>query len=260
VTTASHQDVRLEYDVHGSGDPVLLVQGLGYGRAGWGPLRERLAERYTIVSYDNRGFGDSDKPTGPYSTQGLADDAAAVLDAVGFERVNVVGASLGGMAAQEFALRHPTRVDKLVLCCTTPGGADAYPLPQQTVALFAEAARLEPLEALKRFVANSLAPDAPRELAEEVLAYRVRNPPDAAGWQAQAAAGATHDAHARLGAITAPTLVIHGTVDNVVDHRNAQLLADAIPHASIELLDGAGHLLFWERPDKVAALISEFFE
>jgi pimeloyl-ACP methyl ester carboxylesterase len=258
MSTASHQDVRLEYEVQGDGDPLLLVQGLGYGRAGWGPLRDLLAKRYTVVSYDNRGFGDSDKPPGPYTTTELADDAAAVLAAAGFEHAHVVGASLGGMAAQELALRHPLQVDKLVLCCTTPGGADAFPLPERTAALFAEAASLEPLEALRRFVANSLAPDAPASLAEEVLAYRVRNPPDLDGWQAQAAAGTTHDASSRLAAIDAPTLVIHGTADNVVDHRNATLLAERIPHASLQLLEGAGHLLFWERADRVAALITEF--
>src|SRR4051794_37767633 len=93
--------VRLVYDVRGSGKPVLLIQGLGYGRSGWGPLPDRLAERHSVVTFDNRGFGDSDKPPGPYTTELLMRDAVAVLEAAGLERADVVGASLGGMVAQE---------------------------------------------------------------------------------------------------------------------------------------------------------------
>jgi 3-oxoadipate enol-lactonase len=258
VSSAVAGGLRFAYDVHGAGEPLLLVQGLGYGRAGWGPLRDLLAEHHTVVSFDNRGFGDSDKPQGPYTVAELAADTIAVLDAAGFERAHVVGASLGGMVAQEVALSQPDRVDRLVLVCTSPGGAHAYPMPERTVALFAEAPLLDPQEALRRFVLNSLAPDAPQQLVDDVVAYRTTNPPDMAGWQAQAAAGATHDALARLPAIAAPTLVVHGTADNVIDHRNAELLADAIPDASLHVLAGAGHLLFWERPVELARLITEF--
>jgi pimeloyl-ACP methyl ester carboxylesterase len=250
--------VAIAYETVGEGPPLLLMMGLGYARGGWGPLVAPLAERFAVTTFDNRGIGDSDKPAGPYTARQLADDAVAVLDDAGIDRAHVVGTSLGGMAAQELALAQPGRVDRLALACTTHGGASALPMPQQTVALFAEAPTLPPDVALRKFVANSLAPDAPEHLVDEIVAWRVANPPDPAGWQAQAAAGATFDAADRVGGIEAPTLVLHGTADNVVDWRNAQLLADAIPNARLELFEGAGHLFFWERPERVAAVLTEF--
>lgn len=252
---AERAGVRLAYEVAGEGPPVLLMMGLGYARWGWGPLAPLLADRFRVVSYDNRGIGESDIPPGPYTTADLAEDALAVLDAVELDRAHVVATSLGGMAAQELALRFPERVDRLVLACTTPGGDHAYPMPARTVELMQQAVTLAPDVAMRRFVANALASE---ELVDEITRLRLANPPDPAGWQSQAAAGAKHDAFERLQSITAPTLLLHGTEDAVVDPRNAELLADRIPTARLELLDGCGHLFFWEEPERTAALITEF--
>ena len=251
-------DVGIAFELLGDGPPLLLVQGLGYGGRGWGPARELLAHDFLVVSFDPRGFGASDVPAGPYTTPQLAADAAAVLDAAGVERAHVVGASLGGMVAQELALARPELVDRLVLVCTTPGGADAFPMPQPTVQLMLEAPSLEPEVALRRFVENALAGDAPSELVERIVAHRLAHPPDQEGWLGQASAGVTHDARARLAAIEAPTLVVHGTEDRVVDSRNADLLAVAIPGARVDRFAGCGHLLFWERPERFAAVLREF--
>jgi pimeloyl-ACP methyl ester carboxylesterase len=258
VSTAVFKGVRLAYDVEGAGDPLLMIQGLGYGRRGWGPAPAMLARRYRVVTFDNRGFGDSEAPPGPYATPQLARDALAVIDAAEIERANVIGISLGGMVAQELVLAEPERVRKLVLCSTTPGGSKSVPMPQQTVALMGRQAELEPEEALRLFVVNALSPDPPAELVEEIVAYRTVNPPDPAGWWALAGAGAGHDAMARLGEVRVPTLVLHGTADNVVDAGNAPLLAEGIPGARLELLEGAGHLLPWERPAEFSALVEEF--
>ena len=248
--------VRIAYEARGSGPAVLLVQGLGYARWGWEPVVDRLAGDFLVISYDNRGIGESDVPPGPYTVAGLAADAVSVLDAAGISSAHVVGASLGGMVAQQVALADPDRVDRLVLVCTTPGGADSYPMPEQTVRLMAEAASLAPDEALRRFVENAMV--ARGELVEEIYRRRLASPPDPVGWQAQAAAGATFDALDRIGGIAAPTLVVHGTEDNVIDPRNAELLASRIPGAVLELVPGTGHLLFWEQPDRFAALLLEF--
>ena len=120
----------IKWDSQGDGPALLLIQGLGYGRWGWDPVAPGLAERHRVLSFDNRGIGESEKPEGPYTARMMADDALQVLDEAGVERAHVVGASLGGMIAQELAVLAPERVDRLVLCCTTPGGPDAFPLPE----------------------------------------------------------------------------------------------------------------------------------
>jgi pimeloyl-ACP methyl ester carboxylesterase len=234
------------------------MHGLGYTREGWGPLRELLAQRYRVLSYDNRGIGESEIPPGPYTVEELARDAGQVLDEAGVGRAHVVGASLGGFAAQALAADRPERVHRLVLVGTSPGGPGAYPLPEGTLRLMAEAPSLEPHVALRRFVENAVAPGSPAELVDEIYVYRQAHPPDPGGWAAQAAAGVGWDAGDRLGRIVAPTLVVAGTADAVVDHRNAQLLVDRIPDARLELLDGVGHLAFWERSEEFAALVERF--
>ena len=117
--------MRIAWESQGEGAPVLLMHGLGYTREGWGPVRELLARRYRVVSYDNRGIGQSEIPPGPYTVEQLAGDAVQVLDEAGVERAHVVGTSLGGFAAQVLAAERPERVDRLVLVGTSPGGPDA---------------------------------------------------------------------------------------------------------------------------------------
>jgi pimeloyl-ACP methyl ester carboxylesterase len=255
---APEREISLAHDVHGSGPPLLMIQGLGYGRTGWGAAPMLLARRFRVVTPDNRGFGGSEITPGPYTTAQLAADALTLLDALEIDRAHVLGISLGGMIAQELVLAAPQRVSKLVLCSTTAGGATAVPMPEKTVALMGRRAELDPQEAMRLFVENALSPSPPDGLVDEIVAYRVANPPDGAGWYAQASAGAAHDAMARLGKIAAPTLVLHGTADNVVDAGNAQLIAEAIPGARLVLFEGVGHLLPWERPEEFAGLVEEF--
>lgn len=250
--------MKIAWEERGSGAPLLLIQGLGYARWSWEPVVPGLAERYRVLFFDNRGIGESDKPGGPYSAREMAEDALQVLDEAGVDRAHVLGASLGGMIAQELAASAPERVDRLILCCTTAGGAESMPMPEVTVKLFAEAAALDPLVALRRFVENALGDPPDPALVEDLFARRVANPPDPAGWQAQAAAGAGFAGVD--GEIAAPTLILHGTADNVIDHRNAELLAERIPAARVELLSGAGHLFFWEQPDVFVRIVTEFLQ
>ncbi len=248
--------MKIAWESMGEGPPLLLIQGLGYGRWGWDPIVPGLAAQHLVIAFDNRGIGESDKPEGPYTAAQMAGDALQVLDEAGIDRAHVFGASLGGMIAQELAATAPERVDRLVLGCTTPGGPDAVPMPDVTLALFAEAPSLAPEVALRRFIENALGVDPPVELVDELFALRVVNPPDPAGWQAQAAAGMGFQGVD--GPIAAPTLILAGTADNVVDHRNADLLAARIPGGRVELFDGAGHLFFWEQPDRCVTILNEF--
>ncbi|MCI0633105.1 MAG: alpha/beta hydrolase, partial [Actinobacteria bacterium] len=190
-----------------------------------------------------------------------AGDAVAVLDAARVESAHVVGASLGGMIAQELAISHPERVDRLVLVCTTPGGLASHSVPQAALDLMYEAPELEPDEALRRSVEIGLGPgvaDARPDLVEKIVELRNANAFDLAGWWAQAMAGASFDAYDRLDRIDSPTLVVTGTGDTVVDCRNSELLTELIPGARLELFPGCGHLLFWEEPERFAATVASF--
>jgi 3-oxoadipate enol-lactonase len=255
---ADGSGVLIAWEEHGAGTPLLLIHGLGYGRWGWQPVVDPLAERHRVVLFDNRGIGASDVPPGPYTVQEMAADALAVLAAAGIDRARVVGTSLGGMVAQQLAVEAPARVERLVLACTTPGGERGVPFPEPTVRLLEEAPTLDPAVALRRFVENALAPDAPPELVERIYALRLANPPDPAGWEAQAAAAEAFDGYDRLGEISAPTLVLHGDADRVIDAGNAEILAARIPRARAEVFAGCGHLFFWEQPLRFVSVVGEF--
>jgi 3-oxoadipate enol-lactonase len=250
--------VKIAWERRGAGPPLVLVHGLGYARWGWEPVADLLARDFEVILFDNRGVGESDAPPGPYTTEQLARDVLGVIDEAGLERVHLVGTSLGGMVAQELVLAAPKRVERLVLACTTPGGPQCYPIPNGTLALMASAGTLEPAVALRRFVENALAPGASQELVERILVHRLANLQPLEGWQAQAAAGAAFDAFDRLTEIAQPTLVLHGTEDAVVDVRNADLLAERIPDARVELFSGCGHLFFWEQPELFVESVGEF--
>jgi pimeloyl-ACP methyl ester carboxylesterase len=256
---ADSQGVRIAWESHGDGSPLLLVQGLGYGRWGWQPIVPLLAQRHRVLVFDNRGIGDSDKPPGPYTAAQMAGDALAVLDAAGVERAHVLGASLGGAVAQELALRHAERLEKLVLVATMSGMTNMHPIPAQTMQLMAEAATLEPAVALRRFVENALEPEPDPALVDRLVELRTANPPDPAGWAAQAGIWSSFDVWDELQSIDAPTLVVQGEGDVVVDPRNAPLLAERIPGARLQLVAG-GHLFLWNRPAEFAGLVMEFLQ
>ncbi|MGA7271885.1 MAG: alpha/beta hydrolase [Acidimicrobiia bacterium] len=255
---AHNGDVILDWEDRGEGPPLLLIHGLGYARWGWEPLAPLLAEHFRVITFDNRGIGLSSVPPGPYTAAQMATDALAVLDAAGAGRTHVAGTSLGGMIAQELAIDHPDRVDRLALLSTTPGQPDGYPMPEATVRLLEQASNWEPEVALRRFVENALGPAPDARLVDDILGHRLANPQDPAGWAAQAAAGTTYAGGDRCRAISAPTLVVSGTEDRVVDHANSHLLGELIPRATVRLVEGGGHLVFWEHPRLVANMIVEF--
>jgi pimeloyl-ACP methyl ester carboxylesterase len=262
VTTfaAEVSGVRIAWERRGSGPPLLLIHGLGYGRWGWEPVVGELAESHEVVLFDNRGVGESDAPLGPYSARMLAEDTVAVLDAAGLERAHVLGTSLGGMVALQVALDWPDRVDRLVLACTTPGGELAAPMPEPTVRLIQESPSLPREVAMRKGVENALAPGADPATIDRIMEHRVATAQPLAAWLAQAAAGMTFDVWDRVGEIAAPTLVLTGDLDVVVDPRNSELLAERIPGARLELFPGTGHLFFWEEPKRFVSVVKEFLE
>lgn len=258
MPVAHRDEVELHYESTGAhGAPVLLVMGLGMNATGWWRTVPVLAERFRVLSFDNRGVGRSGRPPGPYSTAQMADDAVAVLDAADEASAHVYGISLGGMIAQEIALRHPDRVRALILGATTPGGTRAAPADAETLAFFQRRADMPAEEAVWASVPYNYAARTWRDHGERVaqdIAQRLRFPIEPEPYRAQLAAALGHDALDRLGGVQAPTLVVHGEEDRMVPPANARLLADAIPGAELETLPGAGHLYPTDEPSADRAI------
>jgi 3-oxoadipate enol-lactonase len=261
MSEAVSDGVRIAYEVLGEGEPLVFVHGLGYDRQGWGPLPSLLADDFRVVLLDNRGVGESDVPEGPYAVPQMAADVVAVLDDAGIDAAHVFGVSLGGYIAQELAAGYPERVRKLVLASTAPGGPRSHPMPAVGLEAFARFPTMDREAGLRLMVENSLGAHGVRErpeLTDEIYRYRLERAPSLAGWQAQAYAGATFDGYDRAASIAAPTLVLQGGADTVVDPRNGELLAELIPGARLEVIADRGHLMMWEEGEALAPLVEEF--
>ena len=191
----------------------------------------------------------------------MAGDIVAVLDAAGIGRAHVLGASLGGMVAQEVAIRHPERVDGLILACTAPGWPFAYPMPAASVRLIAATALMPAKAARRRHTENALSAGTVRErpeLVSRLPELQASEPVDSGALSAQAAAAARYAGRLRRARIQARTLVLHGGADTVVDPRNSRLIADRIPGARLVTFPGLGHLLFWEDPGGFTEAVASF--
>src|SRR5215207_5606229 len=185
---AERDGARLYWEEAGSGDPVLLIMGLGMNATGWWRTIPVLAADFRVLAFDNRGVGRSDRPPGPYTVPDLADDAVAVLDAADVERAHVYGISLGGMIAQEVVLRHTDRVRALVLGATTAGGNLGVPAAEATLAFFRRRAEMTAEEAVWASVPYNYSPRTRREHGERIsrdIAQRLRYPIERAPYEAQ---------------------------------------------------------------------------
>lgn len=237
----------------GEGDPLLFISGSG------GDLRNKpnaldgpLARQFEMVAYDQRGLGRSDKPDGPYSMADYADDAAGLLDELDWATANVVGVSFGGMVAQELAIRYPDRIRKLVLCCTSPGGAGGASYPLHTLIGMdreEEARLMIPISDTRHDAAWQAAnPDATRMMMDlRTSDPWADEPRRAMGAQLQLLARKDMDTWDRLSAITAPTLVCGGRYDGIALPETQARLAERIPNAQLRMFEGGHMFLIQDR-------------
>lgn len=250
---------RLFVVEHGAGEPVLFIPGLGYGTWSWARQVGKVSSVATAILMDNRGAGRSDKPAGPYSIEQLAADAHAVLVQRSARPAHVVGASMGGYIALTLALRHPEAVRSLTLIATTSGGPGSRGVPHRTLAAWAKAAYVGPVEFARTTMPLSFAPgwveEHPAEF-EELLAIRLSAPTPAAAWRAQfAACAAFLRAGLPAGALPARSVIVHGTADRVVPYSNAAHLSERVNGAPVVTLQDAGHLCWIERAEIVNDII-----
>jgi len=259
-------DVTLNVNVVGDGDPLLLIMGYGMSGDMWAQSLPYFSS-FRSIYFDNRGTGQSDAPPGPYTMEQMADDAVGVLDVLGVDRAAVFGVSMGGMIAQEVALRHPSRVKKLVLGCTTPGGPNATMPAPERLAQLVEAVRLQSTDA-ERAVELSLSLLFPADLIDAqpmlkpmlVAAMQMTKPTPPATASSALDGIMSWSCEERLGAIRVPVLIVHGTEDVLIPVANAELLAARIPHARKLILPGEGHGFGARDPDAVNRAIVEFLQ
>jgi 3-oxoadipate enol-lactonase len=249
-------DITIYWERGGSGERLLFISGTGGDlRNKPSPMEGPLVAAFDVLAYDQRGLGQSSVPDGPYSMAGYADDAAALLDALGWDTCLVVGVSFGGMVAQELAIRHPARVRRLVLACTSSGGEGgaSYPL-HELAELQGEARAIRQLEILdtRWDAAWRLANQSQwQTMVEGFSAYlngaTAVSPERQQGAARQLDARRRHDTTDRLARIACPTLVCGGRFDGIAPPANSAFLAAAIPGAAVAYFDG-GHQFFLQDP------------
>lgn len=248
---AQTPDIKLYYERAGDGPPLLFISGSG------ADLRNKpnqfdapIARSFELISYDQRGLGQTEQPTGVYTMAQYADDAAALLDYLKLDRIPVMGVSFGGMVAQEFVLRHPDRVSALVLACTSSGGVGgaSYPLhelqdlsPEERAAAHLKVADLRHTD--------SWINDNP-EAWQKRLALTMAGQQglgNEAGARAQLEARRWHDTYERLGTLSLPVLLAGGRYDGIAPVSNMQALQDAIVDSELKLFSGGHMFLIQDR-------------
>jgi len=259
----SVSDRGIHWDSTGNGPPVLLIMGLGLSGGAWWRTVPVLARSFRVITFDHRGVGRSRSPTYSFTTEAMADDAASVLDAAGVEKAHVYGISLGGMVAQQLALRHGRRARSLILGATHGGGPRAVSPDDDVIDFFRRRSSLPQEEAAWASVPYNYGERSrrrhPARIAQDID-QRLTHPFPSGAYRAQLCAAQLHNCLWRLRRVEVPTLIVHGLQDRVIPVANAKLLAEAIPHARLRVLEHSGHMYPTEQPDvdrEIAAFLAE---
>ncbi len=259
MPTVNASDINIYYEIHGDGEPLLMIQGYGRYSGHWTTLIPPFSKEYRVIIFDNRGTGRTDKPETPYTIKMMAADARGLLDAIGIDKANVLGASMGGMIAQEFALNYPDRVISLILGCTSCGGPKSAPPTAEAQAFVfnPDNAKLSPEERTRQTIPWLWTKEFIDKHPEAVEAYveiTLKYPTPLICSANQALAIRAHDTYERLPQIKAPTLVIAGDADRLLNPDNSKILAARIPGAELVMVRHAGHG-FTEVPEATTAML-----
>jgi pimeloyl-ACP methyl ester carboxylesterase len=258
---AAVDGTKLYWEDGGTGEPLLLIQGLGFSAAMWYRILPALEARYRVIRYDARGIGRSDTPEEQWDIATMASDAMAILDAAGETSAHVFGISLGGIVAQEVALTYPDRVRSLTLCSTHPAGTEAHWPDETVMEMLRNRNTLPREEAIRASIPVGYAETTDRDWIEQDVRLRLEIPTHEAGYMGQLMAGLGYPGTVpRLPQVKVPALVIHGDLDKMVPVANVQVLADALPDARTVIVQGAGHVIFTDAPDAVTDAVLTFLD
>jgi 3-oxoadipate enol-lactonase len=250
-------EINVSYNVSGDGQPLILITGFASAQNLWYSQVRAFSRDYRVVTFDNRGFGKSDNPPGPFTTKMLAGDTIALMDRLGIEKAHILGGSMGGMAAQEIAIEHPGRLDKLILSSTSAGG---QPLRDMLFGLIEAATpgwnRSRPDLAsanLQKFMVAMASRSFNGKLYQVLIMPLVRLQARLGRVKVpvgQLQAMLSHNALERLDRIQAPTLVLTGSEDRVMPPHSSEVLASGIKSAKLVVIEGGAHALGGERFNK----------
>ena len=240
--------IDLYYQVHGQGEPLVMVQGFGGGHEGWFFQTRAFRQHFRVVVFDNRGIGKSGRSPGPYTIGTMAEDTVGLMDALGIEKANVLGMSLGGIVAQEVAISFPERVGKLVLVCTHTGEGDVKDVhPDMLKAIGMEEGSEEPdlsqvdmTETMGTIVALAFSKRLYRMVLVPLAKYQMKRV-GVAAYREQMEAVVGHTTAERLGRVQAETLVITGSEDRIVSPKSSEDIAGRIADAKLVTVEGGSH-------------------
>ena len=257
----NNENTKICWEEHGAGEPLLLIMGLGGSRREWRRLLPALSAKYRVIVFDNRGTGETVHSDEAFSIPLMASDAQKVLEAANIESAHVLGMSMGGMIAQEFALNYPEATRSLLLTVTNCGGREAVPAALEVYLALQGRGVATPEDAFWAMAPYIYDESTPRERLAEDLAARegVFTKPENFMRQLQAIM-TWQGTFSRLSNIKAPTLVLHGANDRLIPCANARILADAIPNAELVELEDASHIYPTDQPEKSVAAILGFLE
>ncbi len=263
---AKANGINIYYEIHGEGEPLVLIGGYGADSSAWFLQVPVFSREYKVITFDNRGTGRSDKPDVPYTIKMMAADVKGLLDALNINAAHIWGPSMGGLIAQEFAIRYPKCVISLILGCTHCGGTHAITHPMAANRKLFDEERIKQLterqimEGTLPFLCNPEFIDKHHDIIEEWLTKKSEYPTPIHGYKQQAEAVMGHDTYDRLPRIKAPTLIIQGSDDMAVPMANANVLASRIPNTEIAILKGLRHTFFVEGAQEANRIILDFLK
>jgi pimeloyl-ACP methyl ester carboxylesterase len=257
--------IELYYEVHGEGEPLLMIMGLAHNSLSWKNSLPALAKHFKVIIFDNRGTGRSSKPDTPYSIDIMAEEAKDVLDAVHVDKAHVYGISMGGMIAQRLALKYPNRIKSLVLGCTSPGGINQVQPDTEVIMTLLSGASIPttPLETAWGFVPilfSNYFIENHRDTIVEHIETMIEIPTPAHGFMQQFQACLAHDTFEELDKITIPALVIHGDADRLIPVENGRILAEKIKDSELFIVPGVGHLYVTEAQKAVDDKVIDYIK
>ncbi len=259
--------IDIDYKIEGNGKPLVMIMGIAATRRAWLFQTSVFKKHFRVITFDNRGCGKSDKPSEPYSIRNMADDTAGLMDFLGIDKAHILGASMGGMIAQELAINYPEKINKLILCCTMakrtgPGGISAEPakkLGYKDDYSYNDLLSVSVKNIMLNMAELAFNKKINRIFILPVMKLWVRKQ-DTSGISNQLKAIWEHDTADRLKLVKVPTLLMTGSDDRIIDCQSSEFLLNQIPHSQLVKYDGGSHAFFVEMRKRFNKKVIEFLK